>query len=257
MKKNKAFTLIELLVVVAIIAVLIAMLLPALSTAREHARKTVCGSNLRQWSFALVNYSTAFNGWLPPFDNWRIIASPDHESIAGWPARTTADIRDLLVKYGMAKNTFYCPSMIAKYPNWDLEWYEGAPATSAIAFGYAYVVGSRYAAWPNSHKATPARLDEEGDYTDSYWNKKISVSASERILVADMLIWNPWSNVWYGGHISADGDNTRLPQDAGCQELHMDGHVSWYGKNQLKQMHFSGGGCWWWWASKDIGEAGY
>ena len=64
------FTLIELLVVVTIIAILASMLLPAMSRAREAARRTSCGNTLRQMFGAFSNYGEDYAGvWMAPWDN--------------------------------------------------------------------------------------------------------------------------------------------------------------------------------------------
>jgi len=60
--EGRGFTLIELLVVVAIIAVLVAILLPSLTQARNAAKNTLCLSQVKQITQAMLMYADANTG---------------------------------------------------------------------------------------------------------------------------------------------------------------------------------------------------
>ncbi|HPO90586.1 MAG TPA: prepilin-type N-terminal cleavage/methylation domain-containing protein [Victivallales bacterium] len=67
---QKSFTLIELLVVIAIISIIASLLLPALKTAKEMAKGTVCLGILKQMGMANIIYADDNYGYCVPPGNW-------------------------------------------------------------------------------------------------------------------------------------------------------------------------------------------
>ena len=101
--EERAFTLIELLVVIAIIAILAALLLPALSRAKERARRISDASSLHQMSLGSVVYAADFNDALPA--GKRTLPGPDDYT---W---FNGDTWTNMLRYGWSREVAYCQSV--------------------------------------------------------------------------------------------------------------------------------------------------
>lgn len=195
------FTLVELLVVIAIISILAAMLLPALSNARESAKRATCVNNLRQIGQAIYLYAQDFEGKTP--------RGPDGRFYCLWGAVSSGtDVPTglgLLVSQGyISQNNakiFYCPSV---------------PLT--VQRGYANPIWgwSKFALGEETWSSYDYRVVR---YVDSQevWGMNLSDDVG-KAMVSDGYI-NEWATGFYG---------SERHHKIGYNVLYTDGSVKWY-----------------------------
>lgn len=124
--QGKGFTLIELLVVISVITLLLGISLPALSGARNAAKRVACASNLRQVGLAIQMYLSDNRLHLP---NARYLPEP---ILGGMQKPPLAPFIKAYIAVGQDSRTdiFHCPGDRALFETCGMSyvyeiWYSG------------------------------------------------------------------------------------------------------------------------------------
>ena len=254
-----AFTLIELLVVISIIALLVSILLPALSKARDAARRVVCASNQNQMSKMLYFYASDYKGSFLPSR----LRGGQPAVLNNEPTRLLQFAQDYA---GGAYDVFNCPNIDGMFSR-QAKSFQDDPAGNPgyISFGGYGYLGAAKGQKSTWNPAGGMPFDPLGmgldpvavpckDSDPGYWPIYSDVGAQYLYSVDSDAFTEP--NWWYvaahlkgrrGFHV-LDSDTWGVPGTLlGGNHAYVDSHVEWVPFADLDTAMGSNGGWFYWW----------
>lgn len=242
---RRGFTLVELLVVVGIIAVLLAILMPALSAARESAKRIKCASNLHQLGIAETAYTNDNRGYFTPCF---VVGANDpfyhgHENwLTAWRApfwiwfgqAYGLGLGDTVSQTIGAQTFTYQQSTMMLCPSVENSWsiYDPNPQWGPVfTSDYVYVGNPQY---PPSNPLGIGGPAASASYWSDFSSIPMRISdGGDKFLAGDTVLAPAGSGgQFYSNHafFGLTGDHSTLK---GANQLFSDGHVSWKAGSQF------------------------